>query len=65
MGKPFYSGFTILESSKLRIYETNFENIQPYSGQENIQLLYMDTECFVFSVKTKDIVRDLKNTKYI
>ena len=29
-------------------------------GQENIQLLYMDTDSFVLSVNTKDNIKDLK-----
>ena len=29
-------------------------------GQENIQLHYMDTDSFVLSVNTKDIIKELK-----
>ena len=30
-------------------------------GQEKTQLLYKDTDSFVLSVNTKDIIKDLKN----
>ena len=61
MDKPIYLGFSVLELSKLLMYETYYDKLQPYFGQENIQLHYMDTDSFVLSVNTKDIVTDLKN----
>ena len=63
--KPIYLGFTVLELSKLLMYETYNDKLQPYFGQENIQLHYMDTDSFVLSVNTKDIIKDLKNLEDI
>ena len=60
MDKPIYLGFSVLELSKLLMYETYYK-LQPYFGQENIQLHYMDTDSFILSVNTKDIIKDLKN----
>ena len=65
MDKPIYLGFTVLELSKLHMYETYYDKLQPYFGQENIQLHYMDTGSFVLSVNTKDIVKDLKKLEDI
>ena len=65
MDKPIYLGFTVLELSKLHMYETFYDKLQPYFGQENILLLYMDTDSFVLSVNTKDIIKDLKNLEDI
>ena len=42
------------------MYETDYDKLQPYFGQANIQLHYMDTDSFVLSVSTKDIIKDLK-----
>ena len=61
MDKPIYLGFSVLELSKLLMYETYYDKLQPYFGQEKIQLHYMDTDSFVLSVNTKDIIKDLKN----
>ena len=61
MDKPTYLGFSVLELSKLLMYETYYDKLQPYFGEENLQLYYMDTESFVKSVNTKDIIKDLKN----
>ena len=61
MDKPIYLGFSVLELSKLHVYETYHDIIQPYHAQENLQLHYVDTDVFVLSLKTKDIIKDLKN----
>ena len=50
MDRPIYLGFTVLELSKLHMYETYYDKLQPYFGQENIQLHYMDTDSFILSV---------------
>ena len=61
MDTPIYLGFSVLELSKLLMYEIYYDKLQPYFGQEINQLYYMDTDSFVVSVKTKDIIKDLKN----
>ena len=65
MDKAIYVGFAILELSKLHMYETYYDTLQPYSGQENLQLLYVDTDGMILSMKTKDIIKDLKNLENI
>ena len=65
MDKPIYLGFSVLELSKLHMYETYYDILQPYFGQENIQLHYFDTDAFVLSLKTQDIIKDLKNLENI
>ena len=65
MDKPIYQGFSVLELSKLHIYETFYDILQPYFGQENIQLHYIDTAAFVLSLKTQDIINDLKKLEDI
>ena len=57
--------FGVLELSKLLTYETYYDILQPYFGRENIQLHYMDTDSFVSSKNTKDIIKDLKKLEYI
>ena len=65
MDKPIYLGFSVLELSKLLMYETYYDKLQPYFGQENTQLQYMDTDSFVLSVDTKVIIKYLKNLQDI
>ena len=65
MDKPMYLGFSVLELSKLLRYETYYDIIQAYFGQKNLHLHYVDTDAFVLSLNTKDIIRDLKNLEDI
>ena len=60
MDNPIYLGFTVLELSKLHMYETYYDKLQPCFGQENLQLHYVDSDAFVLSVPTNDIIKDLK-----
>ena len=61
MDKPIYLGFSVLELSKLLMYETYYDKLQPYFGQENIKLHYMDCDSFVLSIETENIIINLKN----
>ena len=65
MDKAIYLGFAILELSKLHMYETYYDILQPYFGQENLQLHYIDTDGMFLSMRTKDIIKDLKNLEDI
>ena len=56
--KAIYVGFAILELSKLHMYETYYDTLQPYFGQGNIQLHYIDTDGMILSMNTKDIMKD-------
>ena len=65
MDKSLYLGFSVLELSKLLMYETYYDNLQPYFEQEKIQVHYIDTDAFFLSLNTKDIIKDLINLKEI
>ena len=47
------------------MYETYYDILQTYFRMENIQLLYMDTDSFILSVNTKDLIKNLKNFENI
>ena len=49
--KPIYVGFSVLELSKLLLYEWFYDKIQPFFGEDNLDLLYLDTDSFIFSFK--------------
>ena len=65
MDKPIYLGFSVSELSKLLMYETYYDILQPYFGQKNIHLHYMDADSFVLSMNTKDTIKGLKNLEKI
>ena len=43
------------------MYETSFEKFEPYFGQENIQFYGMDTDGFVLSINTIEVIKELTN----
>uniref|UniRef100_UPI003D0B846D hypothetical protein n=1 Tax=Sulfurimonas sp. TaxID=2022749 RepID=UPI003D0B846D len=45
--KPIYIGATVLELSKLLMYEFYYTVLQPYFGEENIEILYTDTDSYI------------------
>ena len=61
MDKPIYLGFAVLELSKLHLYETYYDELQPNFDHENFQIHYMGADSFIFSIKTKNIINDFKN----
>ena len=61
MDKPIYLGFAVIKLSKLHMYKTYYDKLQTYFGEKNLHLHYMDTDGFILSVNTKDIIKDLKN----
>ena len=65
MDKAIYVGFSILELSKLHMYETYYDTLQTYFGREKLQLHYIDTDGMILSINTKDIINDLKNSEVI
>ena len=58
MDKAIYVGFAILELSKLHMYETYYDILQPYFRQEDLQLHYTDTDGMILSMNTKIIIKD-------
>ena len=61
MDKAIYVGFAILELIKLHMYETQYDTLQPYFDQENLQLHYIGTDGMILSLRTENIIKDLKN----
>ena len=59
MEKPIYLGFSILELSKLLMYETYYDKLQKYFGIDGIQIHYQDTDAYIMSIKTTNIINDL------
>ena len=40
--KPIYVGFSVLELSKLLMYEWYYDKMQPYFGEDKLELHYTD-----------------------
>ena len=61
--KPIYLGYTVLELSKLIMYEFYYDKFQPYWGEDNLKLLYADTDSMILAIKTPDLIKDLEYFK--
>ena len=59
-----YLGFTVLELSKLLMYEFYYKTLEPH-WQNKVQLHYMDTDSFVLSFNTQleNLIEFLKQNK--
>ena len=51
MNKPTYLGLSILEISKILMYEFWYDYMKP-KYNDNVKLCYMDTDTFVMNIKT-------------
>ena len=58
MNKPIYLGLSILEISKILMYEFWYDYMIPKYG-DNIKLCYMDTDSFIMNTKAKDFYKDI------
>ena len=65
MDEPMYLGFAMIELGKLQMYETYYDRLQQYFGQDKLQLHYMDCDSFILSMKTEKIIENLKNLEDI
>ena len=61
LDEPIYLGFATLELSKLYTYETCYDKLQPYFGEDKLHLQNMDCDSSVMSMKTRNVNKDLKN----
>ena len=56
--KPVYLGQAILDLSKMVMYEFHYDYMVPKYG-DNLRLCYMDTDSFVYHIKTEDFYADI------
>ena len=60
MNKPIYLGLSILEISKILMYEFCYDYMKPKYGNY-VKLCYMDTDSFLINIKTNDFLEDIAN----
>ena len=60
MNRSIYLGLSILEISKLLMYEFWYDYMKPKYGN-NVKLCYMDTDSFIMNIKTEDFYKDIAN----
>ena len=60
MNKPIYLGLSILEISKILMYEFWYDYMKPKYGND-VKLCYMDRDNFIMNIKTNDFYEDIAN----
>ena len=60
MNKPIYLGLSILDISKILMYEFWYDYMKP-KYNDNVKLCYMDTDSFVMNINTNDFYKDIAN----
>ena len=58
MNKPVYLGMSILDISKMLMYEFWYDYIKP-KYKDKAKLCYMDTDSFAIYIKTEDFYEDI------
>ena len=60
MSKFIYLGLSILEISKILMYEFWYDYMKP-KYNDDVKLCYMDTDSFVMHIKTNDFYKDISD----
>lgn len=59
--KPIFVGMVCLDFAKHFMVKYHYHVMIPFFGRNNIELLYTDTDSFIWEIKTNDLYKDLKN----
>ena len=60
MNKPIYLELSILEISKILMYEFWYDYMKP-KYNDNVRICYMDTDSFIMNIKTNDFYKDISD----
>ena len=58
MNKPIYLGLAILSLSKIKMYESWYNEMKP-KYKDRIRLCYMDLDNFIMHIKTEEFYKDI------
>ena len=58
MNKPIYLGLSILEISKILMYEFWYDYMKP-KYNDNVKLCYMDADSFIMNINKNDFYKDI------
>ena len=59
LNKPVYTGMTILDNSKILMYDFYYNHLKQKYG-EKCELLHTDTDSLLLEIETEDVYKDIK-----
>ena len=63
LNKPIYTGFTVLELSKLHMYDFHYEHMMKTYGPQKAKLLFTDTDSLTYLIEADDVYQDMKENQ--
>ena len=64
LNKPVYTGMTILENSKILMYEFFYNHLKAKYGNK-CRLVYTDTDSLILEIQTEDVYQDMQETPWV
>ena len=64
LNKPVYTGMTIIENSKILMYDFFYNHLKAKYGQK-CELIYTDTDSLILNIQTKDVYKDMKEDSWL
>ena len=64
LNKPIYVGFSILETSKILMYEYHYDVIKAQYG-DRARLLFTDTDSLCYHIETNDMYEDMSKDAHL
>ncbi|CAH3040626.1 unnamed protein product, partial [Porites lobata] len=65
LDKPIYTGFTVLELSKLHMYDFHYNHMMEKYGPERAKLLFTDTDSLTYHITAEDLYQDMKEDQHL
>ena len=64
LNKPVYTGMTILENSKILMYDFFYNHLKAKYGHK-CQLVYTDTDSLILGIQTEDVYKDMQENSWM
>ena len=64
LNKPVYTGMTILDNSKILMYDFFYNHLKARYGQK-CELIYTDTDSLILDMQTEDVYNDMQEYSWL
>ena len=65
LNKPMAIGFSVLDLSKVLMYQHHYEHVMPKYGADRARLLFTDTDSLCYEIQTDDIYKDMAEDAHL